>query len=180
MLSAGLGSLLVAGVATACATTSRSAEPSAHAQKSSVSPSDDSGKQNPPEIDEIAAYAEQHFPQSYTGVSAEGTTTVVHRVPRSGDALDESVTRRFSSASVRFADTRRTAKELDALTRRILADTATLRSKGVRVATVGPDVVRGVVVVTTDDVATARSLLTARYGDAVVAEGPAPEVTFAR
>ncbi|WP_180685967.1 hypothetical protein [Streptomyces gossypiisoli] len=187
-LSIGTSALLV-GTVTACATSlagqsASERESSAQSQRSGESNpthpgTANPGARNPTKIDEIAAYAEKHFLDSFTGVSAEGTTTVVHRVPRSGSALDEAITERFPSEPVRFADSPRTAEELEALTQRILADARTLRSHGVRVASVGPDIARGVVVVTTDDVEKAQFLLPERYGKGVTVEGPAPEVTFA-
>ncbi|MGW0839098.1 hypothetical protein ACWD26_02860 [Streptomyces sp. NPDC002787] len=127
--------------------------------------------------DAVAEFAGERFPEHFAGVAVDGATTVVHRVPSDDSALDAAVSRRFPGEPVRFADAPRSAKELDALTRRIVGDNERLRSEGVRVSAVGPDMVRGVVVVNTDDPAQARPLLEQRYGDAVTVEGRAPDVT---
>lgn len=173
-------SVVVLSVLTACGTADGHAGASAEKVTATAGvPRAQADRRNPPEIDAIAAYAAKNFPQSFTGVSAAGDTTVVHRVPRADEALRDALAQRFPTAALRFSDTPRTLDELETLTQRILRDAEELRSEGVRIAEVGPDITRGVVVVTTDDVEAARSLLPQRYGDGVRVEGPAPEVTFA-
>lgn len=121
-----------------------------------------------PAFDDIISFAQKRFPRQFTGASIDGRTLVIHRVP--GDTMDNAVSRRFPNEPVRFADTPRSAAQLDTLARRVVADFGYWRARGVTIIRVGPDITRGVLVVGTPQARTAAPGIRARYGDAVIVE----------
>ncbi|MGA6172142.1 hypothetical protein ACPEIF_18095 [Streptomyces sp. NPDC012600] len=126
--------------------------------------------------EEIGQFAGERFPKLFAQVSVEGESVVVHRVRTDGSPLDTAVRKQFPAHPVRFADAPRSATELDALTRRVVDDHRTLKAEGIRVDAVGPDYVRGIVIVNVENPASARTALTERYGKALRVSAPGPDV----
>jgi hypothetical protein len=123
------------------------------------------GQTDPAAAQAIEQYARQNFPEVFAGVAVDAASPdrlAVYRRPSS--RFDQALRRRFDSTPLVFRDAPHTERELRRLTRQILADTAWWRAQGIRVQSVGPDFVRGVVVLLTPDTVAARREVPARYG----------------
>ncbi|GLW68531.1 hypothetical protein Kpho02_08300 [Kitasatospora phosalacinea] len=111
----------------------------------------------------------------FSGLTVDRDGTTVHRVARGAAALEQALAREFPGERLRFADSPRTAVELDDLARRVAADVPGLQEEGVSVTEVGPDPALGTVRVTVEDPDAARDRLAARYGPGVTVTGPGPD-----
>ena len=134
----------------------------------------------------IAAYSRKRFPDTFAGVAVDERARAVlvyRRLP--GAALDAAVTEEFRGVRLAFRDAPRSERNLRKLTRQVIDDLDSWRERGIEIHGVGPDFVRGVVIVITPDGDTAERPLRDRYGDRVVVQegtvapppttGPPPE-----
>jgi len=118
--------------------------------------------------EEIASYCRDRFPEVFAGVALDPDNArriAVYRLP--WPALDAAVQNRFKDAMPVFRDAPASERDLNALTRRVLADHDLWQRRGIDVQGVGPDFVRGVVTVQTPNVDAARGALPAAYGGRV-------------
>jgi hypothetical protein len=128
---------------------------------STATPADDLSAK----AEQIAGYCRARFHDEFAGVGidpANPRRLVVYRL--SSARLDHAVRHRFGDVALLFRTATATERDLDELTRRVLADRRLWQQQGIDVQGVGPDFVRGTVLVQTPDVDLARSKLPARYG----------------
>lgn len=138
-------------------------------------PSGSAGRSGSPSSDlsataeAIAAFCRERFPDAFAGVAVDESAgrVIVYRRPVD-EGFDEAVAAEFRAVRVAFRDAPASERDLRALTQRILREADSWRERGIEIQGVGPDPVRGVVVVITPAAEDARRELRARYGDRVV------------
>lgn len=102
------------------------------ATASTTTVSEGAGQANPEGLEQLDAYAEAHYADSYGGlaVASDGRVDVYRRPDR---ALEADLGSRFRALNLRFVDAQHSRRELRALADRIRQDIPDWRREGIQI-----------------------------------------------
>lgn len=122
----------------------------------------------PETAQQVRAFCADRFPSHFTSVviAEDQHSLVVYRRP--GADLDGQVRARFPDVSIGFRDAEHSLQQLEQVQKRVMADTADWRLKGIEITTVGLSEDKVVVGVRPGQANEARDVLRQRYGTMII------------